>query len=118
MDNRPININLLKIKLPISAFLSISHRVSGILIFFFVLPSLAVILNLAKKDSLILDDYFISSLIYMLFIIFSYHVFAGIRHLLMDFNLIKETLQISNLSSIITLVFFIINAIFGAIIIL
>ena len=37
-QNRPVNINLLKIKLPLSAFLSITHRISGILIFFIVLP--------------------------------------------------------------------------------
>ena len=37
-QNRPVNINLLKIRLPLSAFLSITHRISGILIFFLVLP--------------------------------------------------------------------------------
>ena len=35
---RPININLFKIQLPLSALLSITHRISGILIFFIVLP--------------------------------------------------------------------------------
>jgi len=61
MSIKPIYINLFKIQLPLSAFLSISHRVSGILIFFMVLPVLAYILNmlLASQTSFIsfLDAY-------------------------------------------------------------
>jgi succinate dehydrogenase/fumarate reductase cytochrome b subunit len=38
MSIKPVYINLFKIQLPLSALLSISHRVSGILIFFLVLP--------------------------------------------------------------------------------
>ena len=41
--DRPVNINLFKIKLPMSALISITHRLSGIYVFFVTLP-LAIIL--------------------------------------------------------------------------
>ena len=39
---RPVNINLLKIKLPLTALLSITHRLSGMFVFFIVLPLTAI----------------------------------------------------------------------------
>jgi succinate dehydrogenase cytochrome b556 subunit len=43
-------------------------------------------------------------------LIFEYHVIAGIRHMLMDFHLISETLSASNISAKIALIVFIIIA--------
>ena len=45
IQKRPTNINLLKIQLPLSALLSITHRISGMLIFFLVLPGSAIALS-------------------------------------------------------------------------
>ena len=111
MSIKPVYINLFKIQLPLSALLSISHRVSGILIFFLVLPVSAYILNLllASQDSFSsFVDVFNSSIFLRTFVllnilIFEYHVIAGIRHMLMDFKLVSETLSASNTSAIATI---------------
>jgi len=118
MSKKPVYINLLKIQLPLSALLSISHRVSGIMIFFMVLPVFAYILNilLDSPASFIsyIDAYnssiFLRTFVLFNILIFEYHVIAGIRHMLMDFHLISETLSASNTSAKIALIIFIINA--------
>jgi len=43
-------------------------------------------------------------------LIFVYHVIAGIRHMLMDFHLISETLSASNTSAKITIILFLVIA--------
>ena len=118
MSIKPVYINLFKIQLPLSALLSISHRVSGILIFFLVLPVSAYILNLllASQDSFSsFVDVFNSSIFLRTFVlfnilIFEYHVVAGIRHMLMDFHLVSETLSASNTSAITALIVFFVIA--------
>lgn len=117
MSTKPVYINLFKIQLPLSAFLSITHRVSGMLIFFIVLPVSAYILNILFESEtsflLFIDNYnssiFLRTFVLFNVLIFQYHVLAGIRHMLMDFNLINETLSASNTSAIVTLIIFILN---------
>jgi succinate dehydrogenase / fumarate reductase cytochrome b subunit len=118
MSIKPVYINLFKIQLPLSALLSISHRVSGILIFFLVLPVSAYVLNLllASQDSFSsFVDVFNSSVFLRTFVLFNiliveYHVIAGIRHMLMDFHLVSETLSASNTSAITALIVFFVIA--------
>ena len=118
MSIKPVYINLFKIQLPLSALLSISHRVSGILIFFLVLPVSAYILNLllASQDSFssFVDVYnssvFLRTFVLLNILIFEYHVIAGIRHMLMDFKLVSETLSASNTSAITALIVFFVIA--------
>ena len=114
MSIKPVYINLLKIQLPLSALLSITHRVSGMLIFFLVLPVSASIFNLLLQSSdsfaLFMDSYntsiFIRTFVLFNILVFEYHVIAGIRHMLMDFHLISETLSSSNTSAMVALIFF------------
>lgn len=114
MSIKPVYINLFKIQLPLSALLSITHRVSGMLIFFLVLPVSAYIFNLLLQSSdsfsLFMDSYntsiFIRTFVLFNILIFEYHVIAGIRHMLMDFHLISETLSSSNTSAMVALIFF------------
>ena len=54
---RPININLFKIQLPLSALLSITHRISGILIFFIVLPVTAIALSFMYESQESYDNF-------------------------------------------------------------
>ena len=114
MSLKPVYINLFKIQLPLSALLSISHRVSGMLIFFLVLPVSAYILALllASPESFAsFMDWYNSSIFLRTFVlfnilIFEYHVIAGIRHMLMDFHLVDESLSASNTSAITALIVF------------
>ena len=118
MSIKPVYINLFKIQLPLSALISISHRVSGILIFFLVLPVSAYILNilLASQDSfssfvdLFDSSVFLRTFVLFNILIFEYHVIAGIRHMLMDFKLVSETLSASNTSAITALIVFFVIA--------
>ena len=116
-QNRPVNINLLKIKLPLSAFLSITHRISGILIFFLVLPMSVFIFSELTQNQDSFDNFMITYHTNLgikygcigLILIFQYHIFTGIRHILMDFHILNETLSSSHKSAVITLVLFVIN---------
>ena len=116
---RPININLFKIQLPLSALLSITHRISGILIFFLVLPISAISLSLIFESQDSYDSFikFYSNSLTLklafivLVLIFQYHIFTGTRHMLMDFHFLNETLTSSFRSAVITLFLFLLNAI-------
>lgn len=118
IQNRPVNINLLKIKLPLSAFLSITHRISGILIFFIVLPfSVLAFSELTQgQDSFdnFINMYHANFIIKFgcisLILIFQYHIFAGIRHMLMDFHILNESLSSSYRSAVTTLILYLVNA--------
>ena len=119
IHKRPTNINLLKIQLPLSALLSITHRISGMLIFFLVLPGSAIALSFMydNQDSYnnFINYYSNNLTIKLTFItlvlIFQYHIFTGIRHMLMDFHILEESLSTSFRSAVFTLLVFILNAI-------
>jgi len=119
IQKRPTNINLLKIQLPLSALLSITHRISGMLIFFLVLPGSAIALSFIydNQDSYnnFINYYSNNLTIKLTFItlvlIFQYHIFTGIRHMLMDFHFLEESLSTSFRSAIFTLLVFLLNAI-------
>ena len=112
-----LNINLLKIKLPLSAFLSITHRVSGILIFFLVLPLSVMVFSELTHSQDSFDNFMHSYNSNLgiklgcigLMLIFQYHIFTGIRHMLMDFHILNESLSSSFKSAVVTLILFVVN---------
>ena len=116
---RPVNINLFKIQLPLSALLSITHRISGILIFFIVLPVTIIALSFMYESQESYDNFinfystnlFIKLIFISLVLILQYHIFTGIRHLMIDFQLLTESLSSSFRSAVITLLLFLLNAI-------
>tara|TARA_X000000950_G_scaffold289512_1_gene414529 strand:- start:8396 stop:8770 length:375 start_codon:yes stop_codon:yes gene_type:complete len=92
MRRRPTFINLFLIKLPISAMSSITHRATGIVNFFVTIPTFVL---LFLTNYLLNDDNFwdinkfsfeVKILISVSLISFTYHILAGIRHLLIDFT--------------------------------
>ena len=123
---RPVNINLLKIKLPLTALLSITHRLSGMFVFFVVLPLTAISLyylaesldSYEQFSGLIESNFGLKFLFLLSLIIFKYHIFTGLRHMLMDFHLISESLNASHRSSQITLMLFLIDSILTVLVVL
>ena len=111
MNQRPVYIDLRKIKLPMSAFSSITHRLSGMYIFFISLPLFIYLLFNSTKNktsfNLIYEDlqsiFIFSIFIFLSFAIFWYHILTGVRHLIMDFFHIGETLEGAYYSSIFVL---------------
>ena len=118
---RPVYINLLQIKLPISAISSITHRLAGIYIFFITLPLSIFLLYFSTKSyndfmfisSLLKDSILFSTFVSFSFLVFAYHILTGVRHLLQDMH-IGESLEASRVSSYI--VFFLWSVLVAAVI--
>lgn len=90
--NRPKNLNLLTIRLPINAVVSILHRVSGMALFM-ILPLLLLGLQHSLKSgegylqvAQLLDTWFVKLFLIGLSWAFFHHFYAGIRHLLQDIH--------------------------------
>ena len=89
-DGRPVNLDISTMRLPITAWASISHRVSGILtIPIFALFLWTLQLSLKSKESFqILQDNLSAPLtkvfILLVLTVYAYHLLAGIKHLIMD----------------------------------
>ncbi len=119
MDQRPVYLDLTKIRLPMSAFSSITHRLSGMYVFFITLPVMLYLIYQSTSskfnyENLLIDLSslsYVSFFIYISLLIFWYHILTGIRHLIMDFLHIGESLHASNNSAIFVLVFWVISSI-------
>ena len=101
---RPKNLNLFTIRLPVNAIVSILHRVSGVGLFLSLPLMLLALQSLLRSEdsyqSLVgyLDAWFVKLLLIGLAWAFFHHFFAGIRHLLQDGHWMTS-LQNARLSS-------------------
>ncbi len=89
----PVFLNLLKIKLPLQGILSIFHRISGVLLFLFI-PVLIYFFERSLQGDAGFNEvaFMLNSVIAKFFIAFfcwglAHHLFAGIRYLLLDFDI-------------------------------
>lgn len=97
-DKRPVNLDIGSMKLPITAYVSISHRLSGV--FLFIISGLmvwALDMSLASEQSFnelaaILSGPVAKALIWAVATALSYHSLAGIKHIIMDFGF-GETME-------------------------
>ncbi|VFP80318.1 succinate dehydrogenase, cytochrome b556 subunit [Candidatus Erwinia haradaeae] len=102
---RPVNLNLSTMYFPLTAIASILHRISGVMIFLSLGVFLWLLgLSLSSPDgflrvSYILDSYIFKFFIWSILSALSYHISSGIRHMMMDFNLLGVTLQIGKFSA-------------------
>ena len=118
-DHRPVYIDLRKINLPVSALISITHRLSGMYVFFITLPLMLALIYFSTESensfndlSIFLKNYkFILGLIVLSFCILWYHILSGVRHLIMDAH-IGESLLASKYSAIFTISLWIITSCF------
>jgi succinate dehydrogenase / fumarate reductase cytochrome b subunit len=106
---RPKNLNLLTIKFPITAIVSILHRISGMILFLLIpLMLWGLEYSLGSQENF---EYLRSTLaqpipkviLWLCLAAFLYHFTAGIRHLLMDYD-VGIQLKSSRLMSVLTLV--------------
>ena len=119
-DHRPVYIDLRKINLPVSALISITHRLSGMYVIFITLPLMLALIYFSTESedsfnelSLFLKNYkFILGLIVLSFCILWYHILSGVRHLIMDAH-IGESLLASKYSAIFTISLWIITTCFA-----
>jgi succinate dehydrogenase cytochrome b subunit len=98
VNNRPVNLDLGTIQLPITAYVSITHRITGVLLcagLLFMLWMLA--LSLDSADGFAAAQGILLSgpgkvATFLTLAPFIFHLVAGIRHFFMDFG-IGESLE-------------------------
>ena len=103
-SQRPVNLDLRTIKLPVTAYTSILHRISGVILF----VGIAIMLfglskSLSSEEGFgDVKAYLTSPLakfvIWALLSALLYHLVAGVRHLIMDTG-VGETLEGGKLGS-------------------
>ena len=117
MQERPVYLDLTKIRLPMSAFSSITHRLSGMYVFFITLPLFLYVIytsTLSKSSYELLLMSLNTASVFSIFFyisvsIFWYHILTGIRHLIMDFFHIGESLKGANFSAIFVVFFWVLS---------
>ncbi|CAA0096464.1 Succinate dehydrogenase cytochrome b556 subunit [BD1-7 clade bacterium] len=108
-DNRPVNLDISTIKLPITAYASILHRISGVAVF----VGIAVLLCLLDSSlqsaesfdsvkSSLTDSFLLKAVVWLVVSGLIYHTTAGVKHLIMDLG-IGETLEGGKKGATITL---------------
>ena len=108
-DTRPVNIYLTTIRFPLTAILSITHRITGVIIFVGVAILLYLLsLSLESEAGFVKAQQLVGSPVgkFVLWGIVSgllYHLVAGTKHLIMDWG-IGETLAGAAIGSRITLI--------------
>ena len=94
---RPVNLDLGTIALPITSYVSILHRVSGVIMFFAVAVLLWLLeSSLASEASFNeLSDLFNNPLCQIIvwgtLAALAYHSVAGMRHMIMDFGVGEDS---------------------------
>lgn len=96
--NRPVNLDLTTIKFPITALVSITHRISGVFIF----AGVAVLLwmldaSLSSEEGFAAVQDTIANpvpkfILWTVLAALAYHLVAGVRHLFMDVG-VGESLE-------------------------
>ena len=102
MTRRPTFINLFLIKLPITAISSITHRLSGIVNFFIAIPAFVLFF---LTDYLVDENmnwhqekfnFEVQILISVSLLAITYHIFAGLRHLITDLQIMGMSFMKQN----------------------
>jgi|TARA_R100001509_G_scaffold160350_1_gene128009 succinate dehydrogenase / fumarate reductase cytochrome b subunit len=92
-DKRPVNLDIGSMRLPITAWASITHRASGVFLFFamvFLVWALDMSLR-SPEDFAVLQDTLTGPLakliLWAVVAGLIYHALAGIKHIIMDFGI-------------------------------
>lgn len=118
MRRRPTFINLLLIKLPIPAISSISHRATGIINFFITIPTFVFLFLtgflLDESNSWDTNKFNveIKVLISVSLVSITYHIFSGLRHLIIDFSNYGHEIEQARTSAIVVFLFTILLSFF------
>ncbi len=108
-DKRPVNLDISTISLPIAAYTSITHRISGVIVF----VGIAILLwvfdkSLSGEEGFnqivsLGNSFIFKFILWGTLSALAYHLVAGIKHLLMDTG-IGETKEAAPLGAKITIV--------------
>ena len=107
--NRPVNLDLSTVKFPMTAIVSILHRISGVVLLGGVLVLLYMLdMSLSSEETFnrlgeMLAMPVAKLVVWLVLAALSYHFVAGVRHLIMDMG-IGESLKGGKLGAKLTLV--------------
>jgi succinate dehydrogenase / fumarate reductase cytochrome b subunit len=96
--NRPVNLDIGTIRLPITAYVSILHRISGVALFVgFAVLLWLLDLSLSGEEGFaqaasLFDSFIAKLIVWAVLAGLIYHTAAGIRHLIMDLG-VGETME-------------------------
>jgi len=116
---RPVNLDLTTIKMHPAANASILHRVSGVIMVFAIgilLFTLSTSLSSAEGFAQIqgyLDGFFFKFIIFGCLSALTFHVLAGVRHLLMDLGHFEELASGNATAKLIMVVWLAVSAVIG-----
>ena len=103
--NRPVNLDIATFRLPITAYVSILHRVSGVANVFISLALIWLLSqSLASEDSYeyvieLTNLTFVKVLLFLTLANLIYHSCAGIRHLIMDMGVGEDSFKSGKISA-------------------
>lgn len=93
-SNRPVNLDLTTIKFPLSALASITHRVSGVILFVGLIfmfwafdVSLSSAEGFASVKSVLQENFLAKFVLWGMLSALGYHFVAGVKHLIMDMDI-------------------------------
>ena len=87
MSKPPVNLNLFTIQFPITALSSISHRISGVILFFLTFPFVSLVLVAIQSQdgfdyaSALMAHFIMKSALTLYVAAIVYHFFSGLRNL-------------------------------------
>jgi succinate dehydrogenase / fumarate reductase cytochrome b subunit len=92
-DTRPVNLDISTIRLPLAAITSITHRISGVILFVGIGILLYMLdVSLSGPDQFarlqeMLTSPLVTFIVWGVLSALVYHMVAGVKHLLMDFGI-------------------------------
>jgi len=98
---RPVNLDLRHFSFPFAALASITHRITGVILFFalaFLLSWFDEATSSPEGFVAVANSGMFKLLAWLILCAVSYHFFAGIKHLLLDFH-IADTIEGGELAS-------------------
>ena len=118
--DRPVNLNLFKMSWPIAAITSITHRVTGVVLFVgvaFALYALDMALSSPAgfdQAAVLVQQPLAKFILFGLLLALVYHFVAGVKHLLLDFHM-GDSLEAARMGAVIVIVAtIVITAVLGA----
>jgi len=116
---RPVNLDLTTIKMHPAANASILHRISGVIMVFAIgilLFTLSTSLSSAEGFAQIqgyLDSFFFKFIIFGCLSALTFHILAGVRHLLMDLGHFEELASGNSSAKLIMVIWLAVSAVIG-----
>jgi len=108
-DKRPVNLDISTISLPLAAYTSITHCISGVIVFVGIALLLWIFdMSLGSESGFnqlkeVANGFIFKLILWGILSALAYHMVAGIKHLLMDFGL-GETKEAAPVGAKITIV--------------